>query len=46
MAVDIAQLLTFSVKNNASDLHLSAGVSPMIRVDGDVKRINMPELSH
>ena len=46
MAVDIAQLLTFSVKNKASDLHLSAGVPPMIRVDGDVKRINMPELTH
>jgi len=46
MAVDIAQLLAFSVKNNASDLHLSAGVQPMIRVDGDVKRINMPPLSH
>ena len=46
MAVDIAQLLAFSVKNNASDLHLSAGVPPMIRVDGDVKRINMPSLSH
>ena len=36
MSVDIAQLLAFSVKNNASDLHLSAGVPPMIRVDGDV----------
>jgi twitching motility protein PilT len=46
MSVDIAQLLAFSVKNNASDLHLSAGVPPMIRVDGDVKRINMPSLSH
>lgn len=46
MAVDIAQLLTFSVKNNASDLHLSSGVPPMIRVDGDVKRVNMPALSH
>ena len=46
MALDIAQLLTFSVKNNASDLHLSAGVPPMIRVDGDVKRVNMPALSH
>lgn len=46
MAVDIAQLLAFSVKNNASDLHLSAGVPPMIRVDGDVKRINMPALTH
>ena len=41
MAVDIAQLLAFAVKNNASDLHLSAGVPPMIRVDGDMKRINI-----
>jgi twitching motility protein PilT len=46
MAVDIAQLLAFAVKNNASDLHLSAGVPPMIRVDGDMKRINMPALTH
>ena len=46
MAVDIAQLLAFAVKNNASDLHLSAGVPPMIRVDGDIKRINMPALTH
>ncbi len=46
MAVDIAQLLAFAVKNNASDLHLSAGVPPMIRVDGDVKRVNMPPLTH
>ena len=46
MAVDIAQLLAFSVKNKASDLHLSAGMPPMIRVDGDMKRVNMPALSH
>ena len=46
MAVDIAQLLAFAVKSKASDLHLSAGVPPMIRVDGDVKRINMPALAH
>ena len=46
MAVDIAQLLAFGVKNNASDLHLSAGVPPMIRVDGEVKKVNMPPLSH
>ncbi|WP_028079701.1 type IV pilus twitching motility protein PilT [Solimonas soli] len=44
--MDIAQLLTFSVKQGASDLHLSAGVEPMIRVDGDVKRINLPPLGH
>ena len=46
MALDIAQLLAFAVKNGASDLHLSAGVPPMIRVDGDMKRVNMPALSH
>ena len=46
MAADISQLLAFGVKNKASDLHLSAGVPPMIRVDGDVRRINMPPLEH
>ena len=46
MAVDIAQLLAFAVKSGASDLHLSAGMPPMIRVDGDIKRINMPALAH
>lgn len=44
--MDISELLTFAVKNGASDLHLSAGVSPMIRVDGDIKRINVPEMEH
>ncbi|WP_347988059.1 type IV pilus twitching motility protein PilT [Methylomonas sp. AM2-LC] len=44
--MDIAELLSFSVKNKASDLHLSAGLPPMIRVDGDIRRINIPALSH
>jgi twitching motility protein PilT len=44
--MDIAELLTFSVKNGASDLHLSAGLPPMIRVDGDVRKINVPALDH
>lgn len=44
--MDIAELLAFSVKNNASDLHLSAGLPPMIRVDGDIRRINIPALEH
>ena len=38
--------LAFSVKNKASDLHLSSGLPPMIRVDGDVRRINLPPLDH
>lgn len=44
--MDIAELLAFSVKNNASDTHLSAGMPPMIRVDGDMRRINVPLLDH
>jgi twitching motility protein PilT len=44
--MDIAELLAFGVKNNASDLHLSAGLPPMIRVDGDMRRINLPPLEH
>lgn len=44
--MDISQLLAFSVKNGASDLHLSSGLPPMIRVDGDVRRINVDALDH
>src|SRR5271154_1855127 len=44
--MDISELLAFSVKNKASDLHLSAGLPPMIRVHGDVRRINLPALEH
>ncbi|MEN8107860.1 MAG: type IV pilus twitching motility protein PilT [Pseudomonadota bacterium] len=44
--MDIAELLTFSVKNGASDLHLSAGMPPMIRVDGDMRKVNVPVLDH
>jgi twitching motility protein PilT len=44
--VDISDLLAFSVKNKASDLHLSSGLPPMIRVHGDVRKINLPALDH
>jgi len=44
--MDITELLTFSAKNKASDLHVSSGEAPMIRVDGDVKRINLPAMEH
>ena len=44
--MDIAELLAFSVKNGASDLHLSAGLPPMIRVDGDMRKVNVPSLDH
>ena len=45
-APSIEDLLRFVVKNKASDLHLSAGLPPMIRVDGEVVRINTPEMDH
>ena len=44
--MDITELLAFSAKQGASDLHLSAGLPPMIRVDGDVRRINLPPMDH
>ncbi|MGP9802343.1 MULTISPECIES: type IV pilus twitching motility protein PilT [Rheinheimera] len=44
--MDITELLAFSVQHKASDLHLSAGVPPLIRVDGDVRKLNIPPLSH
>ncbi|WP_428241525.1 type IV pilus twitching motility protein PilT [Gynuella sp.] len=44
--MDITELLAFSAKQNASDLHISAGLPPMIRVDGDVRRINLPAMGH
>ncbi len=44
--MDITELLAFAVQNKASDLHLSAGLPPMIRVNGDVRRINLPAMEH
>jgi twitching motility protein PilT len=44
--MDITELLAFSVRNKASDLHLSAGMPPMIRVNGEVRRINLPTMQH
>jgi twitching motility protein PilT len=44
--MDISELLAFVVKNKASDLHLSSGLPPMIRVHGDIKRINLPAMDH
>ncbi|HAT42822.1 MAG TPA: twitching motility protein PilT [Rheinheimera sp.] len=44
--MDITELLAFSVQHKSSDLHLSAGVPPLIRVDGDVRRLNIPPLTH
>lgn len=44
--MDITELLAFSARQNASDLHLSAGLPPMIRVDGEIRRINVPPMDH
>ncbi len=43
--MDISQLLAFSVQNNASDLHLSSGLPPMLRVNGDIMPIELPALN-
>ena len=44
--MDITEILTLSAKQDASDLHISAGLPPMIRVDGELHRTNLPSLTH
>ncbi len=44
--MDITELLAFSAKQGASDLHISGGLPPMIRIDGDIRRINLPAMDH
>ncbi|MGI9281765.1 MAG: type IV pilus twitching motility protein PilT [Endozoicomonas sp.] len=44
--MDITELLAFSYKQGASDLHISSGLPPMIRIDGDIRRINLPPMDH
>lgn len=43
--MDITQLLAFGVEQKASDCHLSAGEPPMIRIDGDLKKLDSPPLN-
>jgi twitching motility protein PilT len=46
MEFNMKELLAFGVKSGSSDLHLSAGLPPLIRVDGDIRRLDIPALSH
>ena len=46
MSMDISQLLTFAYQNKASDLHLSAGMPPCLRIHGDVRKLDYPALEH
>lgn len=44
--MNIQELLNFSVQQGASDLHVTAGMPPLIRVDGDIRRINVDAMDH
>ncbi len=44
--MNIQELLNFSVQQGASDLHITAGMPPLIRVDGDIRRINVESMDH
>ena len=43
--MDLTQLLAFTMQNDASDLHLSAGSPPIIRSSGQLKRVKADPLS-
>ena len=45
MNPSIDDLLKYSVQNNASDLHISTGVAPMVRIDGEMRRMNVDPLT-
>ncbi len=39
--MDLASLLSFAKQSGASDLHLSAGAPPMVRIDGDMRKLEV-----
>jgi twitching motility protein PilT len=41
MRVQIHELLTFAVENKASDIHVAAGEAPAVRVDGEIRRLDI-----
>jgi twitching motility protein PilT len=43
--MDVTELLAFGVEQGASDCHLSAGEPPMIRIHGDLKKLDHPAMS-
>ena len=43
--MDLSELLAFAVKNGASDIHISADLPPLIRIDADIRRIKVDSLS-
>ena len=43
--MDITELLAFGVEQGASDCHLSAGEPPMIRINGDLKKLDLPAIN-
>ena len=42
--MDILELLLFGKKENASDVHISSGEPPMIRIHGEMRKLDAPPL--
>jgi twitching motility protein PilT len=42
--MDISELLIFAVENKGSDLHMSAGEPPVVRIHGEMRKIEVPAL--
>jgi len=43
--MDVTELLTFAVESGASDVHLSSGEPPLLRINGDMKKVDLPSLT-
>lgn len=42
--MELTELLAFARQNNSSDLHLSSGSPPLVRIDGSLQRLNVDAL--
>ena len=42
--MDVSELLIFAVTNKASDLHVSAGEPPLVRIHGEMRKLESPSL--
>ncbi len=45
MSIRIHDLMNMAYKNGASDIHVSAGEKPALRIDGEVRRLDSPILT-
>ena len=44
MSFSIEKMLNYALDSGASDLHLSTGTVPMVRIHGEMKKLQLPKM--